>query len=57
MVCNGYAQIEGIEFHETISLVARLEAIRMILDFSNNDNIKEYQIQVKLFFPKEGLSE
>ena len=33
LVCKGYAQVEGINFKEKFSLVARLEAIRMFLDF------------------------
>eukprot|EP00253_Pinus_taeda_P020280 PITA_20280 len=34
LVCKGYAQQEGIDFEETFSLVARLEAIRMFLALS-----------------------
>jgi hypothetical protein len=34
IVCNGYAQLEGIEFEETFSLVARLEDIGMFLAFA-----------------------
>jgi hypothetical protein len=29
LVCKGYAQVEGIDFEETFSLVAGLEAIKM----------------------------
>ena len=31
LVCKGYAQVEGIDFKETFTLVARLKAIRMFL--------------------------
>ena len=34
LVCKGYSQIEGIEFEETFSPVARMEAIKMFLSFS-----------------------
>lgn len=34
LVCKGYAQVEGIDFEEIFSLVARLEIIRMFLEFS-----------------------
>ena len=33
-MCEGYAQVEGIEFEETFAPVARLEVIIMFLDFS-----------------------
>jgi hypothetical protein len=35
LVCKGYAQIEGLDFDETFSPIARLEAIRM---FHQNPN-------------------
>jgi hypothetical protein len=31
LVCKGYAQIEGLDFDETVAPVARLETIRMFL--------------------------
>ena len=34
LVCKGYAQIEGEDFEETFSLIARMEAIRMILAYT-----------------------
>ena len=50
MVCKGYAQVEGIEFEETFSPVARMEAIRLILAYACSKNIKVYQMDVKLAF-------
>jgi hypothetical protein len=35
LVCKGFAQVEGVDFEETFSLVATLEAIRMFLAFSS----------------------
>jgi len=35
LVCQGYAQQEGIDFVETFVPVARLEAIRMFLSLSS----------------------
>jgi hypothetical protein len=40
LVCKGYAQIEGVDFEETFSPVARLEAIRMFLAFACYKNFK-----------------
>jgi hypothetical protein len=34
LVAQGYSQKEGIDYEETFALVARLEAIRLLLDFS-----------------------
>ena len=34
LVAQGYSQEEGIDFEETFALVARLEAIRILLAFS-----------------------
>ena len=34
LVCKGYSQIEGIDFEETFAPIARVEAIRMLLEFS-----------------------
>ena len=31
LVAQGYTQIEGVDFDETFSLVARLESIRLLL--------------------------
>ena len=50
LVCKGYAQVEGIDFEETFAHVARLEAIRMFLEFSCYKNFKEYQMDVKSTF-------
>jgi hypothetical protein len=47
LVCKGYAQIEGIEFEETFSLVARMEAIHLLLSYACSKNVKVYQMNVK----------
>jgi hypothetical protein len=47
LVCKGYAQVEGPDFDETFTLVARLEAIRMFLSYSCHNNFKVYQMDVK----------
>jgi hypothetical protein len=50
LVCKGYAQIEGIDFEETFSLVSRMEAICLFLAYACSKNIKVYQMDVKSFF-------
>ena len=50
LVAQGYTQVEGIDFDETFALVARLEAIRMLLAYANHNNILLYQMNVKSAF-------
>jgi regulator of extracellular matrix RemA (YlzA/DUF370 family) len=57
LVCKGYSQVEGIDFEETFSPVARLEAIRMFLAFACFKNFKIYQMDVKSTFLNGTLEE
>jgi hypothetical protein len=57
LVCKGYAQVEGIDFEETFSPVARLEAIIMFLAFACFKNFKIYQMDVKSTFLNGTLEE
>jgi hypothetical protein len=50
LVCKGYSQVEVIDFEETFSPVARLEAIKMCLAFTCFGNFKICQMDVKLAF-------
>ena len=50
LVANGYSQREGIDFDETFEIVARLEAIRILLAYVAHANFKVYQIDVKCAF-------
>jgi len=43
LVAQGYTQIEGLDFGETYALVARLEAIRILLAYPCAHNVKLYQ--------------
>ena len=56
-MCKGYAQIEGIDFEETFSLVARMEAIITILGYACYKQIKVYQMDVKSTFLNGELEE
>jgi hypothetical protein len=57
LVCKGYSQVEGVEYEETFSPVARLEAIRMFLSFSSYKKFKVYQLDVKSTFLNGNLEE
>ena len=57
LLYKGYTQIEGIYFEETISLVARMEAIRMFLAYACSKNITVYQMDVKSTFLNGELEE
>ena len=57
LVAQGYNQEEGIDYEETFALVARLEAIRILLAFASHKNIKLYQMDVKCAFLNGYLQE
>eukprot|EP00253_Pinus_taeda_P011574 PITA_11574 len=57
VVFKGYAQQEGIDFEETFSPVARLEAIRMFLTLSSLQKFKVFQMDVKSTFLNGDLEE
>jgi hypothetical protein len=42
LVCKGYANIEGIDFEETFSPVARMEAIHLLLAYACSKIFKVY---------------
>ena len=50
LVAQGYTQVEGLDFGETYSPVARLEAIRILLAYACAHDIKLYQMDVKSAF-------
>jgi hypothetical protein len=49
LVAQGYTQVKGLDFRETYALVARLEAIRILLAYACANN-KLYQMDVKSSF-------
>jgi hypothetical protein len=50
LVTQGYSQVEGLDFGETFTHVARLEAIRILLAFTTSKGFKLYQMDVKSAF-------
>jgi hypothetical protein len=42
LVTQGYSQVEGLDFRETFTPVAHLEAIRILLAFAASKGFKLY---------------
>jgi hypothetical protein len=57
LVCKRFSQVEGIYFEEMFAPIAKMEAIRLILDYACSKNIKVYQMDVKSVFLNEDLEE
>jgi len=57
LVYKGYAQVEGVDFEETFTPVAKLEAIKMFLIFASYQKIKVYHMDVKSTFLNGNLGE
>jgi hypothetical protein len=47
LVAHGFSQVEGLDFGETFTYVAHLEAIRILLAFAASKGFKLYQMDVK----------
>jgi hypothetical protein len=50
LVAKGYSQVEGLDFDETYTPVARLESIRILLAYATYHGFKLYQMDVKSTF-------
>jgi hypothetical protein len=50
LVAHDFSQVKSLDFEETFALVARLEAIRILLAFAASKRFKLYQIDVKNTF-------
>jgi hypothetical protein len=57
LVFKGYAQIEGLDFDETIAPIEILEAIRIFLAYACHKRFKVYQMDVKSAFLNGDLNE
>ena len=57
LVCKGYSQVEGVDYEETFSPVARLEAINMFLAFASYKKFNVYQMDVNSTFFNGNLEE
>ncbi|GKA80442.1 retrovirus-related pol polyprotein from transposon TNT 1-94 [Tanacetum coccineum] len=57
LVAKAYRQEEGIDFEESFSLVAFLEAVRMFVAYATHKNITIFQMDVKMAFLNGLLKE
>jgi hypothetical protein len=57
LVAQGFSQVEGLDFGETFALVARLEAIRILLAFVASKKFKIYQMDMKNTFLNDVIQE
>ncbi|KAA0066861.1 gag-pol polyprotein [Cucumis melo var. makuwa] len=55
LVAQGYTQVEGVDFDETLAPVARLEAIRLLLGFVDSEHPKHvYKLNKALYGLKQA---
>nr|GFA59692.1 retrovirus-related Pol polyprotein from transposon TNT 1-94 [Tanacetum cinerariifolium] len=57
LVAKGYAQEESIDFEESFTLVARLEAVRIFIAYAAHKSFLIFQIDVKTAFLNGPLNE
>nr|GFD14267.1 retrovirus-related Pol polyprotein from transposon TNT 1-94 [Tanacetum cinerariifolium] len=57
LVARGYRQEVGIDFEESFAPVARLETIRIFLEYVAHKNMVVYQMDVKTAFLNGNLRE
>ena len=50
LVAQGYTQVEGVDFDESITPVGRIESIRILMSIACTMNFKLYQMDVKCAF-------
>nr|GEY89481.1 Gag-Pol polyprotein [Tanacetum cinerariifolium] len=50
LVAIGYVQKEGVDFEESFTLVARLEAVRLFIAYATHKSFTVYQMDVKTAF-------
>jgi hypothetical protein len=57
LVAKGYSQVGGLDFDETYAPVARLELIRILLDYATYHGFKLYQMDMKIAFLNGPIEE
>jgi hypothetical protein len=57
LVANGFTQIQGIDYEETFSPVARFESLRLILALATLEDWEIHQMDIKSAFLNRLLEE
>jgi hypothetical protein len=57
LVAQGFSQVEDLDFRETFTHVAHLEAIRILLTFAASKGFKLYQMDMKSDFLNDVIQE
>jgi hypothetical protein len=57
LVAKDYSQVEGLDFDESFTPVARLESIHMLLTYATHHGFKLYQMDVKSVFLNVPIKE
>ena len=57
LVAKGFVQVQGVDFHETFALVAKLTTIRCILAIGAAMDLEIHQIDVKATFLNDDMEE
>ena len=57
MVAKGYSQVEGVDFGEIFSLVAKLTSIRVLRSLDVAFDLEIEQMDVKTMFIHEDMEE
>jgi hypothetical protein len=57
LVAKGYSQVEGLDYGETFTPVARLETIRILLAYASSHKMKLFQMDVKSAFLNDFINE
>ena len=57
LVAKGYTQKEGFDYEETLSPVAMIKSIRILLFIATHKNYEIWQMDVKTAFLNESLDE
>ena len=50
LVAKGFSQVQGVDYHETFALVAKMDSIRLVLETSASKHWEVHHMDVKSSF-------